>query len=197
MTQDETLEREVIGNMDQPEIFRFREALSFVLKWEREPGVSDDPDDRGGRTNDGITQSEYDLFRKRVGQPPRDVANISEDELEAIYWHSYWLPSGATHALAPLDLALFDTGVNMGVETAIRLFQRAAGALTVDGVIGPKTKAALQAGPLALTLDRMLDYREERYGRIVTRAPSQRKFLKGWMNRLDDLRRVCKGAMNT
>lgn len=39
----------------------FTRAITFILKWEG--GFSDDPDDRGGRTNKGVTQKVYDTWR--------------------------------------------------------------------------------------------------------------------------------------
>ncbi|MFZ8854170.1 MAG: putative peptidoglycan-binding domain-containing protein [Armatimonadota bacterium] len=96
----------------------------------------------------------------------------------------------------PLALALFDTAVNMGVGTAIKLLQRAINDLlptdkwvTVDGKLGRQTLIATKTlDPYKLTL-RLCDRREERYYAIVRANPTQRKFLKGWLNRLNDLRR--------
>lgn len=56
---------------------RFDKALEFALRWEG--GLSDDPDDRGGRTMQGVTQRVYDAWRKQRGLITQDVALIGKD----------------------------------------------------------------------------------------------------------------------
>jgi lysozyme family protein len=124
---------------------------------------------------------------------------MTDAEMREIYWHFYWLPVKANEFAYPLALALFDTGVNMGVGTAIKLLQRAINDLlpqpkwvAVDGVLGEQTlKAAKTLDPRRLALQ-LCDRREERYQAIVRANPTQRKFLRGWLNRLNDLRRSIK-----
>ena len=70
--------------------------------------------------------------------------------------------------------------------------------MTVDGSVGPKTLAALKpclstpehVRAVCLTL---LDVRKAYFLRIVERDERQKKFLKGWMNRLAKLRRILDG----
>jgi lysozyme family protein len=56
-------------------------VLPFVLRWER--GLVDDPEDPGGRTNQGITQRVYDAWRRRQGLPAQDVESIADAEVKA------------------------------------------------------------------------------------------------------------------
>src|SRR5690349_17054494 len=90
----------------------FATALSFILKWEG--GFVDDPDDRGGRTNKGITQRVYDAWRDRQGQPRSDVRDIADADVQAIYQQNYWQPASCDQLREKLDLVEFDTAVNMG-----------------------------------------------------------------------------------
>jgi lysozyme family protein len=61
--------------------------------------------------------------------------------------------------------------------------------VTVDGKLGRQTLIATKTlDPHKLAL-RLCDRREEKYYAIVRANPTQRKFLKGWLNRLNDLRR--------
>jgi lysozyme family protein len=173
---------------------KFLRCLKFVLKWEG--GLSDDPDDPGGRTYRGVTQARYNEYRKAKGLPLQDVAKMTEQEMREIYWVYYWQPVKGDEFAYPLALAVFDTGVNMGTVTAIRLLQRAINDLlpqekwvAVDGKLGPQTITAaksLNAKTLALKL---CDRREERYHAIVRANPKLGKFLRGWLNRLNDLRK--------
>jgi len=166
---------------------KFRKALKFVLKWEG--GLSDDPDDPGGRTYKGVTQARYNQYRKSKGLPLQDVAKMSDQECEEIYWEYYWLPVKGEELPPPLDLVVFDTGVNMGTVTAIKLLQRAINDLlpqtewiAVDGVIGKQTFSAIekisaQRGILQLC-SALLNRREERYKSLVKANPRLQKFLK-------------------
>ncbi len=52
----------------------FQRALTFVLK--AEGGYTNHPSDRGGPTNKGILQREYDNYRRAEGLPPADVRDI-------------------------------------------------------------------------------------------------------------------------
>lgn len=160
-------------------------AMRVVLKWEG--GFVDDPDDRGGRTNQGITQQVYDAWRRRQGRPVLDVKDIEQTEVHAIYENDYWRPAACDRLQHPLQLAQFDTAVNMGIRRAVRVLQEAAGA-AVDGSFGPATQRACAVCDLGETLRRYLTIREGLYRRFA-QAPGQAKFLKGWLNRLDDLRR--------
>jgi lysozyme family protein len=173
---------------------KFLRCLKFVLKWEG--GLTDDPDDPGGRTYRGVTQSRYNEYRKAKKLPPQDVAKMTEQEMREIYWTYYWLPVRGDEFDYQLALAVFDTGVNMGPVTAIKLLQRAVNDLLprekwveVDGKIGPQTLStakSLDAKRLAL---RLCERREERYKAIVRANPRLTKFLRGWLNRVNDLRR--------
>jgi lysozyme family protein len=160
-------------------------ALPFVLRWEG--GFVDDPADRGGRTNKGVTQKTYDNWCRALGRPTRDVKDITDEEVHAIYENDYWRPAYCDQLGRKLDLAQFDTAVNMGTRRAVRILQEAVGA-GVDGNFGPNTRQACHACDLGQALIRYCDIRERLYQRFA-QGPGQAKFLKGWLNRLNSLRR--------
>jgi lysozyme family protein len=178
---------------------KFLRCLRFVLKWEGD--LSNNPDDRGGLTKWGVTQATYDRYRKAKGLPLQSVSKLTDAEMREIYWVYYWQPVKGDEFAYPLALALFDTGVNMGVGTAIKLLQRAINDLlpqqkwvAVDGVLGEQTlRAAKSLDPRRLSLQ-LCNRREERYYAIVRANPTQRKFLRGWLNRLNNLRRSINQA---
>lgn len=164
----------------------FDNALAFVLSWEG--GYSNLLNDHGGATNQGITQSEYDRFRKAKGLIAQDVRRISNDELREIYYSSYWLPVHGNDLSYPLALSLFDSSVNCGPGTAIIFLEKSLG-LPLDGGWGPnigKTLAAkTSSADIALQI---VDYRHEYYKLIADIDTTQVVFLKGWLNRNDALR---------
>jgi len=165
---------------------RFNECLNFVL--EVEGGYCNDPSDSGGATNCGITQSVYDEYRVRTGRNRQPVVGIGADEVADIYRVRYWQSVRADQLPRAVDLVVFDAAVNHGPRQAILFLQRAVGA-DDDGVIGPNTIAEVQHDVRngIDVADAVIVSRREFYKMLVARKPSQIKFLKGWMNRLDKL----------
>ena len=157
----------------------FNPSLAAVLK--SEGGNDDDPADHGGRTSRGITQKEYDAWRKEQHLIKLDVWRASDEDIAKIYHDEYWnpwcdfLPIGA-------DYMFFDMSVNAGPHQAIILGQRALG-VTADGRIGPVTREAIRnANPVQLV--EMYTRQKEAFYRSL----HQPKFLKGWLNRNRDVR---------
>jgi lysozyme family protein len=161
--------------------------MVFVLRWEG--GFVDHPADPGGATNKGVTQAVYDAWRRQLGQPERTVRQIETAEVDAIYERNYWTAARCPQLPEPLDLVQFDTAVNMGEGRAVRFMQQAVG-VNADGSFGPATAAAAARADLGATLVRYCEVREGFYRAIVDRKPSQSVFLKGWMNRLNSLRKA-------
>src|ERR1700746_4163070 len=117
----------------------FTASLPFILRWEG--GFGDDPDAHRGRNNKGVKQNVYHAWRADQGLPQQDVRQINNQEVAAIYYERYWLPAKCDVLLSKLDLAAFDTAVNMGPNRAIKILQEAVGS-PADGVFGPATKSA-------------------------------------------------------
>lgn len=165
---------------------RFDQCLKFIL--EVEGGYCNDPSDRGGATNCGITQAVYDDYRVHAGRNRQPVVGISPDEVADIYRMRYWQAVRGDQLPSLVDLVVFDAAVNHGPRQAILFLQRAVGA-DADGQIGPKTIAAVQQD-VRQGIDvaaAIIAERRDFYAMLVERKPDQRKFLKGWNNRLDRL----------
>ena len=145
---------------------RFQDALNFVMRWEG--GLADHPNDPGGRTMKGVTQRTYDRWRADNGLPMRDVAQIEDAELEAIYEDGYWSRGRCDRLRAQLDLVQFDTGVNMGPNRAIKILQTSVGA-SPDGQFGPRTEAACDDCELTPAITCYCDIREGIYRRLAQR----------------------------
>jgi lysozyme family protein len=165
----------------------FEKALPVTLAFEG--GYVDNPLDRGGPTNFGVTQNTYSRWLKMQGEPDADVRDIPEEAMEAIYRTSYWDAAHCGQLAEPLDLCHFDAAVNHGPERAIKMLQEAAG-VTIDGLFGPHTLAAIQADDPIRVADRYLDAREGFYRLIVARDPTQQEFLPGWEKRVGRLRSI-------
>lgn len=168
---------------------RFEESLAFVLK--HEGGYSDHPADKGGATNMGITQASYDDWRAGQGFPRQPVSGISGEEVKKIYLSRYWKLGKCDQLPPPLDYVHFDGCVNHGIKQASKFLQRALG-VEDDGAIGPKTLSAVRQDDAAGRIDEVcgniLDQREDFYHKLVEKDPSQKAFIKGWMNRIVGVR---------
>ncbi|WP_437877861.1 glycoside hydrolase family 108 protein [Sorangium sp. So ce513] len=165
---------------------RFDTCLEFLFKWEG--GFSDHPADPGRATCMGITQKTYDGHCARRGRAPSSVRDITRGEAIEIYAELFWTPLQCDRVSPPLDLVVFDTGVNLGTLRAVKLLQ-ASLRVAVDGVLGPRTLGALEAQRAALPA-LVSDYLARRgrfYRELVARRPSLGVFLDGWLNRLEDL----------
>lgn len=164
----------------------FKSSIPFILRWEG--GFVDDPADPGGRTNKGVTQKTYDGWRGRQGLAKQDVSLIGSVEVDAIYETDYWLAPRCDLLRSPLDLVTFDTAVNMGVRRSVRILQSALGC-GVDGAFGPTTAAAAAGCDIGATVAKYCQIREGVYRGLVQKNPVLGKFLKGWLNRLNALRK--------
>lgn len=162
----------------------FEKALAFTMKWEG--GFVDHPNDPGGRTNRGVTQRVYDVWRRDNGVEPRDVLEIEDGELHDIYDRGYWQKARCDQLRAALNLIQFDTAVNIGPHRAIRLLQRTLDC-DDDGLFGPVTAAAAAACDVPTAMKAYCNGRERYYRGLVESNPSLSVFLKGWLNRLEDL----------
>ena len=161
----------------------FDEALTFVLA--NEGGFSDNPNDRGGRTNHGISSA----LLSRLKGYPRDPKDLSFAQVRDIYYKEFWLKAPFT-SLWNQRIAnyIFDCCVLHGIGTGIEITQRAVWSvlgyqfLKDDGVMGTKTLAAIQqAGYLlmyAIVVERAA------YCRLLCiKDNEQREFLNGWLKR--------------
>lgn len=152
---------------------------------DREKGYVDNPVDAGGPTKYGITLATLHAWR---GTPvsAADVANLTVEEARSIYRRNYFF---APHLDEIEDQTLrefmFDFSVNSGPTRAVRALQAALG-VDQDGVIGPKTAAALKAVTNRAALFwRVKCERYEALLRYIGLDPEQSEFAAGWANRLD------------
>jgi len=161
-------------------------ALKFTLRWEG--GYVNHPNDKGGPTNKGIIQATYNVYRKEQGLPQQSVYYITDDEVHNIYKEMYWL-EGNCHVIAEanqlLAISHFDWCVNSGVSRGIQTLQYCLG-VSVDGIWGNNTQAKFNMSDTATLLHCYNKRREMLYRRWG--VGSQRVFLNGWLNRLNDLK---------
>lgn len=108
-----------------------------------EGGYVNDPRDSGGATNYGVTQA----VARSYGYQG-DMRDFTLEQSKAIYRKSYWDAVRADELPESVRFDVFDGAVNSGVMQSVRWLQRAVGAED-DGVLGPKTIAAVAKDPNA------------------------------------------------
>jgi lysozyme family protein len=145
----------------------FDKAFEHVVGLEG--GYVDDPRDPGGETKYGIAKKFH---------PREDIKNMTLERAKEIYYKDYWIPAQCEKLEWPMSLYVFDAAVNQGVVPAVRMLQETVGT-TPDGVIGPRTLAAVKAagheGELLYLVRRAFRY----IGTINFNA-----FGRGWLKRL-------------
>lgn len=168
-----------VGKVTQMADFRKYAVLLRSL----EGGFVNDPDDKGGATNCGVT---LNTFRRYYGMAStvEDLKRMTDIQWSRIMKTGYWDVMKAD-GIASQDIAeiMVDWCVNSGVSV-IRDIQTVVG-VKPDGIVGPKTLAAINSAPQRELHERIRLARRHYYERIVAKNPKQSKFLKGWMNRLN------------
>lgn len=160
----------------------YRELIPFILKFEG--GFVNDPADSGGPTNKGVT---LNTFRSVYGQTKtiNDLKHMTDNEWRHIFKSLYWDKCKADD-IADQSIAnlLVDWAYNSGTSLAIRHIQRIVG-VNADGIMGNITLSAINRHspqPLfgALKKDRIAFFNV-----TAKKNPRKKKFLKGWLNRVN------------
>lgn len=152
----------------------FEAAILKTLKHEGGDTITDDPTDSGGLTRYGISQKAY---------PELDISMLTEKQAREIYKRDYWdMVKGDKLEVQEIAAAIFDFAVNAGPARAIKLAQKAIGTKD-DGVIGPLTITGWNRAHVSLFIAKYALEKIKFYRDLVTRKPSQKKYIMGWLNR--------------
>lgn len=171
----------------------FAKAVAHIF--EAEGGYVNNPYDRGGPTNFGITLATLAAHRGRPATA-NELSLLTKSEAEAIYLTRYWTPNGFD-ALASATVAtvVFDQAVNRGPRIAVRALQSVlelttSPGLDIDGDLGAQTAlAANQAPERQLTIALIIEA-QRGYVELWRAYPTQAHFLPGWLARTWQLFRL-------
>lgn len=149
-----------------------------------EGGYVNDPLDKGSCTNMGITIFTLEDYRNKP-VICQDVKNLTKEEAGKIYKKNYWDKVSADN-ISSQSVAefLFDYGVNSGINKAAKSLQSILGVVQ-DGNIGPKTIKAVNEHDPQKLFNGLKQNRIDFLNSIVRNNPSQKRFLNGWMNRVN------------
>ena len=162
----------------------YKVIIPFILKWEG--GFVNDPDDRGGATNKGVTIA---TFRQVYGKQKTvtDLKNITADQWKYIFKKLFW-DKCKCDAIEDQSVAniIVDYAWGSGTSRAVRDVQAIVGT-ACDGIAGQKTAAAINGTDAKTLFNKIKERRIQFYNNIVKSNPLQKKFLRGWTNRVSSL----------
>ncbi len=145
-------------------------AMDFVEFHEGK--LSDRPNDRGGYTAYGISSRSFpkDKFPGFWADPTPEKAKIL---YEKHFFNANMLYKLPDH----IAVVAFDLFVQHRPRTAVKVLQRGAGNLLIDGKMGKKTRSRLNE---RVSIPRIIQHRLELYDAIVRKDSSQAEFIGGW-----------------
>lgn len=166
---------------------KFEHYKPTVLKWEG--GYAGNIDGMIC-TMKGVTLATYRQYCKEKGlKRPNcnDLKNIPDnhwDEIcKGLFWDKWKADEINNQAIAEL---LVDWAWGSGIY-GIKYPQQVLG-VKVDGIVGAKTLAAINNYPDQEELFNKLWQRRKKHFEDIAKSPSKKKFLKGWLNRLNDFK---------
>ena len=174
-------------------------------------GFANAPADRGGATNMGVTIATFEAYCRRKAYPRPTVERLKRltekewlDILKTMFWDKWKADAIKSQKVANI---LVDWVWGSGSH-GILIPQKLLG-VKVDGIVGEKTLEALNAQEPDKFFQVVFDARkkflqditagsirryEARIGRKATEAEllkhTNKRFLKGWLNRLEDIKRL-------
>ncbi len=163
-----------------------KKLAPIISKWEG--GFVNDSTDRGGATNMGITLETW----KSVGYDKdgdgdidaKDVRLLTATDFHPVlkrYWNRWQATNIVNQSVANI---LVDWVWGSG-KWGIIIPQRLMG-LTADGIVGTKTLNRVNNSDQKELFEKIFAARKKFLQNIVKNDPSQKKFIKGWINRLND-----------
>lgn len=162
----------------------------------KEGGYINNPDDKGGPTNWGITEKVA-----RAHGFTGDMRNLTRLQAVAILDADYWTGPrfDQVNQLSPnIAAELCDTGVNMGPAVAAKFLQRALNVfnmqqslypdIVADGQIGPRTITALRSfianrghDGVTVMLKALNSLQGSRYIDLAEARVANEAFVYGWI----------------
>lgn len=186
---------------------RVESIVPFILKWEtgttgigltneqlfekaKLKGFANDPDDLGGATMCGVTLATFTDYCRRKGYPRPTIVRLKAikykewlEILKTMFWDKWKADQINNESVA---LILVDWVWGSG-KYGITIPQKAIG-VTADGIVGPKTIAAVNAKDPKQLFDLIRKERLAYIERICKSRPTNLKYKRGWLNRLNDIK---------
>lgn len=119
--------------------------------------------------NDPGGETKYGISKR--AHPHLDIQNLTPADAALVYFRDYWSKCGCSELDYPLNIVVFDSAVNCGVSKALHWLRESHDEWDY------------------------LDKRKKFYLELA-KQDRFRGFLKGWLNRLGDLRKLVQIALD-
>ena len=170
----------------------YKVLVPFILGWEG--GIDNDKDDKGGYSNYGITYNTYkSLSLKVLAKEPNleHFKELTKEEAALFIKHFFYKATGKNTIKSQKIAEAVTTWYWGSGILGLKQFQNlinsmeVANKLVSDGIIGWKTTRVVNSMNSNQLFIEMIKFRKNFFKDIVRRDSSQKKFLKGWLNRLN------------
>lgn len=155
----------------------------FILKWEG--GFVYDKDDLGGATNRGVTLATYrSVFGNK--KTANDLKRMTQAQWGVIFKKYYWDKWKADDIKDQNVANILVDWLWCSGSYGIKIPQKVLG-VSIDGIVGTKTIAAINARDGRELFDTIKQERKDYIDSICQARPQNKKFKKGWLNRINSL----------
>lgn len=169
-------------------IMKDNETLEQAFARAKKKGWSNDPKDNGGATMVGVTIGTYRSYCRYKGKKTpstEDLKNITykewRDIVHTMYWSKWKADLIEDQAVANMIVDwVWASGQGIGIKRVQSIL-----GVTADGIVGPKTLTAVNSCDAKDLVKRVYNARVAHFNSIVKSNPSQKKWIKGWMNRVN------------
>jgi lysozyme family protein len=171
----------------------FAASLPPLYKWEKKGAYTNNPEDPGGETKSGIDIETARNYGYKG--PMKDLPNDLADEIyKKVYWDPFRLDQVDDQEIAN---QILQAAVNQGVDrwkvyiqNICNEFLLVVEALIVDGMVGPRTVAAINsiitAGKRAELSKSIWQKQQDRYDYLIEKNSALAWAKNGWRNRALD-----------
>ena len=186
----------------------FRKIFPLSLKYEGGEKYTNIAEDAGGPTKWGVALNTFikpqvksdpelfDFFNKVADKTLdyKDVQNLTYEDAVVIYYNFFYLPVRGNEIAAnsiKKAFLIMDLTLNHGRGGMAKIVQNALYSIgmlkasDIDGKYGPRTRAAIINADEPDFIQAVDKARRNYYNAIVRNKPSQKKFIRGWLNRCD------------
>jgi len=170
-------------------VFKLALAYTFI----NEGGFSNVKEDKGGPTKYGITIHDLQKWRGKT-LTAENVRSMTQEEAEKIYEAWYWRPlhldriENENVAMALFDRGVLNglTGVSRHVRVVCGEAEKGMGDTANFDVLIPEVNSI---NPVSFVM-RLADRCDSKHHRTVAADHTQKRFLLGWLNRVNRMRKV-------
>ena len=167
-----------------------KKLAPFIFSWEG--GYVNDPLDLGGETNMGVTIGTW----KQVGIDLNGDGLINGEDLKLLdkdlivdcvlkphYWDRWKADQIKNQSIANILVDWVWASGSHGIKRPQRIL-----GVTADGIVGPKTIAAINAADPSKLFSLIKADRIKFVDEIVAARPANKRFEKGWKNRINSIK---------